>query len=97
MAFYEKHSDKRDKFEVLALHDPTMKTLEDLDKHLPGLSERFWGGRSLPFPILLDSSGETVKKWGVSGYPTEILIDPQGRIVRTLDAKKYLEEQLLRG
>ncbi len=97
IAFYEKHSDKKDKFEVFAFHDPAAKTLADLEAKLPKIKEKHWGGKDLPFPTLLDATGETVKTWGISGFPTQVLIDPQGRVVRTNDAKKALEEALARG
>ncbi len=81
-AFYEKHKDKRDKFEVFAFHDPAAKTFEELDKRLPGLREKYWKGKPLPFPILLDSTGETINGWGIRAFPTTVLIDPQGNLVR---------------
>ena len=32
MSFYEKHQDERDRFEILAFHDGTAKTFEELDR-----------------------------------------------------------------
>jgi hypothetical protein len=93
-SLYTKHADKRDRFEVLAFHDPSAKTFEDLDKRLPKLKEQFWKGQDLPFPILLDSTGQTLKAWGIQGFPTTVLIDPEGRLVRTDDPRKTLEENL---
>jgi cytochrome c-type biogenesis protein len=81
-AFYEKHKDKRDKFEILAFHDPAAKTFEELDKRIAPIQERYWKGKPLPFPILLDASGETISQWGIRAFPTTILIDPEGRQVR---------------
>ena len=81
MKLYEKHDSLRDRFEVLAFHDATAKTFEELDQRLKLVIEKRWGGKSLPFPILLDSTGATVKTFGIRAYPTNVLIDPEGRIL----------------
>ena len=44
--------------------------------------EKRWKGKSLPFPILLDASGATVKSYGIQAFPTLVLIDPEGRVVK---------------
>lgn len=82
MKFYEKHKDHRDKFEVLAFHEPSMADFATLDPELQKLKEKRWGGKDLPFPILLDSSGETMKSYKVQVLPTTILIDPEGKIAQ---------------
>jgi hypothetical protein len=82
MEFYRRHHDDRDRFEVLAFHHPSAKSFEELDEKLKPLIDKYWGGRNLPFPILLDASGATVKSFGIQSYPTTLLIDPEGRIVR---------------
>jgi AhpC/TSA family len=41
----------------------------------------YWRDRDLPFPVLLDSTGQTIKDYGVRAFPTTILIDPQGKLV----------------
>jgi hypothetical protein len=79
--FYEEHKNDRDKFEILAFHDATAKDFGELDKHLPGLREKFWHGRDLPFPILMDSTGETIKAYDIHSFPTTLLIDPDGKLV----------------
>jgi hypothetical protein len=79
--FYEEHKDHRDKFEIIAFHDSTAKDFGELDKHLPGLREKLWRGRDLPFPILLDSTGKTVKAYDIHAFPTTLLIDPDGKLV----------------
>jgi hypothetical protein len=85
MDLYDAHRDHRDKFEVIAFHDDKAKTFEELDKELARLSKSLWRGRSLPFPILLDSTGETLKAYGVRSFPTTILIDPDGKLVGETD------------
>jgi hypothetical protein len=59
-----------------------MITVEDLRQKLENLQRAKWHGRPVPFTILLDRTGETIKTWGISGYPTVALIDPDGRLVR---------------
>ena len=82
MKLYEEHAGDRDRFEILAFHDPRAKDFSELDAKLKTISQEAWGGKSLPFPILLDSTGQTVKAWGIHAFPTVVLIDPQGRVVR---------------
>lgn len=82
MKFYEEHKDQRDRFEILAFHDARAKTFAELDEKLAPIIKDKWEGKELPFPILLDDSGETIKNLGVRGFPTVILIDPEGRLVK---------------
>jgi hypothetical protein len=78
---YESHKDHRDKFEIIAFHDGTVKDFADLDKKLERPRQAYWGGRDLPFPILLDATGQTIKDWGIHAFPTTVLIDPEGKLV----------------
>lgn len=84
-AFHEKHAERRDRFEILAIHDGTAKTLDELDARL--------GGKTLPFPVLLDAEGKTVEAFGVSEFPTVLLVDPAGKIV-SVGNEGTLKEQL---
>ena len=78
---YEAHDKDRDKFEILAFHDATAKDFKDLDGKLQKVKQTYWHGRDLPFPILLDATGKTIKDYGVHAFPTTILIDPEGKLV----------------
>jgi hypothetical protein len=80
--FYEEHRDHRDKFEILAFHDASAKSFEELDPKLVPLQQTYWQGKPLPFPILLDSTGRTIEEYGIHAFPTVILIDPEGRLVK---------------
>ncbi len=93
MKFYEEHKDQRDRFEILAFHDARAKTFAELDEKLAPIIKDKWEGKPLPFPILLDDSGETIKNLGVRGFPTVILIDPEGRLVKG-GSEEMLEEEL---
>ena len=95
MAMYEEHEALRDRFEVLAFHDATAKSFEELDAKLARVIEKRWKGKTLPFPILLDSTGATVKAFGISAYPTTVLIDPEGKVVKG-DGEQNLKAVLKR-
>jgi thiol-disulfide isomerase/thioredoxin len=82
MRIHEEHAQSRDRFQIIAFHDPSVKTLDELDGKLASVREKAWGAKDLPFPVLLDGTGRTIKRWGVRGYPTLVLIDPQGKVVR---------------
>jgi hypothetical protein len=87
---YEEFEDRRDEFEILAFHNPGRPTFDALEPDLTRCKHKYWKGRDLPFPILLDSTGDTIRELGVDSYPTVLLIDPQGRLV------KHGEESQLR-
>ena len=92
--FYEK--EKSDRFEILAFHDGSVKSFAELDETLATIKDKHWKGRDLPFPILLDATGETVKQYGIHGFPTTILIDPEGHLVgeaSEVELKKALEKE----
>jgi thiol-disulfide isomerase/thioredoxin len=78
---YRGHGHVRDRFEVLAIHDATVRTFEELDPLLAPIVAELWHGEPLPFPILLDGTGETVARYGITDYPSLVLIDPAGRVV----------------
>jgi len=57
-----------------------------MDYDPPAYVQNFTRSRELPFPVVMDSSGEIAKAFGdVKLTPTAFLIDKQGRIV-----KRYL-------
>lgn len=83
--FYDDHAADRDKFEVIAFHDGTVKDFSEMDAKTEETRRSLWHGRSLPFPVLLDAQngqrGATVKTYGLYSFPTTILIDPEGKLV----------------
>lgn len=79
--FVDNHHADSDKFVVLAIHDPQATDFAMLDEKLKPIIRRTWHGRSLPFPILLDTSGQMIEDYGVKGWPTAVLLDPEGRVV----------------
>ena len=93
MKLYDEFADLRERFEILAFHDPSAKTFKKLDPKLLKFRKYLWNGKDLPFPILLDSTGKTVKTYGISCFPTLILIDPDGKVVRG-GSERMLEQKL---
>ena len=93
MDFYEKHKAERNRFEILAFHDATAKSFEELDKKLEKTVAEAWKGRTLPFPVLLDATGETIKRFGITAFPTTVLLDPDGKVVKNA-GETTLEEKL---
>ena len=82
MELYEEYADVRDGFEILAFHDSSAKSLEELAPRLEELAAERWGGKPLPFPILLDATGETIDTLGITNFPTLLLVAPDGKVVR---------------
>jgi thiol-disulfide isomerase/thioredoxin len=89
MDFVEDHAADRDRFVVLAVHDPQAADFAMLDEKLEPIIRRVWRGRRIPFPILLDTSGQTVKDYAIEGWPTAVLIDPEGSVV-DVPAKRFV-------
>jgi hypothetical protein len=93
MDLYEAHAADRSKFEIIAFHDGTVQDFTELDKKLAPIKSGVWGGKDLPFPILLDSTGETIRTYDIHAFPTTILIDPEGKLVGEAD-ESMLEAKL---
>lgn len=80
MKIYEDHKAQRDQFEVIAFHDASVKSMDALEEKMEPLIANRWNGKPLPFPILHDATGTTIKQLGVRGYPTLILVNPEGKV-----------------
>lgn len=95
MRFYNEHESDRKRFEVLAIH-VRGSSLREMDERLKLTVRDLWKGRTLPFPILLDSTDKSTAAFGIQHYPSQVLIDPDGRIVRDGDLellKRILDSQ----
>jgi alkyl hydroperoxide reductase subunit AhpC len=83
--FYDDHADRRDRFEIVSIcidDDGRLKSMVDVDRKLEPIVKHIWGGKTLPFPIVLDASFQTLESFGVSTMGTVLLIDPDGHLVR---------------
>ena len=79
--FYLEHPDD-DRFEIIAFHDNSVKTLAEVDEKTKDAKAKYWKGRDLPFPVLIDASGKTVRnQYQINAFPTMVLFDPEGRLV----------------
>ena len=85
MRFYEEHAAQRDRFEILSIcidFEGGLKSMADVDRALEPIVKHVWGGRSLPFPILLDPTFQTWERFGLRGLGTVVLIDREGRLAK---------------
>lgn len=56
----------------------------------------FQANYAMDFTILLDESGEEIRKWPVRGVPTTFILDPEGRVVyRATGAREWDDDALL--
>jgi thiol-disulfide isomerase/thioredoxin len=80
---------------IIAIHDDSLGTVEELQEKLKDLSEKRWSGRPIPFAVALDGGGETkidgtdrsargatTAAYGIQGWPTSILIDKKGNVIK---------------
>ncbi|HZZ27316.1 MAG TPA: hypothetical protein VFE46_04850 [Pirellulales bacterium] len=84
MKFYEDHKAQREQFEIISIcidYDGELKTLADVDRALEPIVKNVWGGKTLPFPLLLDPTFKTWETFGIDGLGTTILIDPDEKVV----------------
>ncbi len=90
MDIYEDHPDERDKFVVLTVHSPNSgKDFSEVDAKLEPIVRDVWGGRMMPFPILLDAEGTIQQTFGVDHWPTTVLFDPEGRLVGEIQPVEF--------
>jgi thiol-disulfide isomerase/thioredoxin len=99
--FHEEHEADRDKFEILALHDGSVKDLAEMDAKTEETKKSIWRGRDLPFPVLLDAPvgdetdagrGATVDALQIQGFPTSLLVDPEGILVGQSDPRELAKK-----
>ena len=53
----------------------------DVDRRLTNLVKHVWGGKALPFPIILDASYRSMENFGVSTMGP-VLVAPNGNLAR---------------
>jgi hypothetical protein len=83
--FYEDHRAQRGRFEILSIcidYEGELKSMADVERKLEPIVKHAWGGKSLPFPVLLDNSFQTWESYGLRGLGEVLLIDPDGNLVR---------------
>jgi thiol-disulfide isomerase/thioredoxin len=88
---YEKFS--KDGLVIIAIHDDSLDSVEQLKEKLDKISQEHCGGRQIAFPVALDGGGETkiegtdrtargatTAAYGIQGWPTCVLIDRDGKV-----------------
>ena len=93
--FYQEHAADRDRFEILSICDTEeekAQTIEAFDALVAPLVKDVWGGKQLPFPVLVDGEGRTSSVYGIRGWPTVLLIDPEGHLVKYGDEAALAEK-----
>jgi hypothetical protein len=82
--FYEAHKTQRDRFELVSICmvEQNTRTMADLDRVLKPIVKMVWGGKELPFPVLLDNTTKSMESFGVDLSGVTVLIDPSGRLVQ---------------
>jgi thiol-disulfide isomerase/thioredoxin len=79
---------------ILAIHDQSVRSRDEYERRIATPRQRFWGGRDLPFPVLIDrpdparagdddpeGDGATIARYGVVGFPTLLVIDANGSLI----------------
>jgi thiol-disulfide isomerase/thioredoxin len=79
---------------IVAMHDQSVQSRAEYDRKIDLPRQRVWGGRDLPFRVLLDrpdpkksedrdpeGTGMTVNRYGIEGFPTLFVIDQDGTMV----------------
>ncbi|MHC5536989.1 redoxin domain-containing protein [Singulisphaera rosea] len=79
---------------IIGLHDGSIQSEAEYDQKITFARDRFWGGRDLPFHVLLDrrhpkkegehgtiGTGVTVERYSILEFPTLLIIDRDGTVV----------------
>ncbi len=87
---------------ILALHDQSVQSRAAYDRKIGAVRERLWGGRDLPFRVLLDrpdpkkpedrnpeGTGTTTERYGITGFPTLYVIDRDGTMIRQVNHSQH--------
>ena len=83
---------------ILALHDQSVQSRAAYDRKIGTVRQRMWGGRDLPFRVLLDrpdpsvtdelggeGNGTTTRRYSVTGFPTLFVIGHDGTMIGQLN------------
>ena len=85
---------------IIALHDQSIQSLDELKLRLSGVKRQLWNNRDLPFLIAFDrpdpalgagdsapAHGTTISRYKIRGFPTTVVIDQEGKVVGNVDAR----------
>jgi thiol-disulfide isomerase/thioredoxin len=84
---------------IIALHDQSVQSDDELKRRLSGVKRQLWNGRDLPFTVAFDrpdpavgagdsaiARGTTIARYNIRGFPTTLVIDQEGKVVGSVDA-----------
>lgn len=83
--FYKRNESHRDRFEVIGLFldlSGKIDSVDSLEEKLEPIRKHVWGGRAIPFPIVLGNTFSNWERYAIQGLGDYLLIDPEGRMVR---------------
>ena len=94
---------------ILAIHDQSVQSRAAYDRKIGTVRERLWGGRDLPFRVLLDQpdpdnhddlgeegTGTTIRRYSVTGFPSLFVIDRDGTMIGRVNPYHDRLESLVR-
>jgi len=83
----EAHPGEDPPYAIVLLHSGDTADVEHLNAEIErkGFRDDYFGGKPLPFPILLDENAQTVKDWQPRWSSDVLLFDPGGRYVDRAD------------
>ncbi len=105
MALHDEYREKG--VVVVAVHDDSVRDLDDLNSKLKRAKAQVWEGRDLPFLIALDGGGEvtdsngleyrgsTTAAYGIRSFPTSLLLDPSGNLVGPIPVRQPAEARAM--
>ncbi len=76
--------------EIIAVHDSSLPSLEELNKQLEAPKKNLWNGRDLPFRVAIagkdsdsqqETQGTAISDYGINAFPTTLLLAPDGTVV----------------
>jgi thiol-disulfide isomerase/thioredoxin len=83
---------------IIAVHDNSVSTIEEMDKKIEFGRREILSGRDIPFIIALDNGGETLIEgtnkttrgatsaaYGIQEHPTTLVIDRDGKIAKHIN------------
>jgi thiol-disulfide isomerase/thioredoxin len=84
--------------DIIAVHDGTVTSINQMNKQTETAKKNIWGGRELPFRVALAGGGptaiegteaeanaQTIADYGINSFPTTLLINKQGNLVTRLN------------
>ena len=85
---------------IVALHDQSIQSFEELKSRLSGVKRQFWNNRDLPFTVAFDrpdpevgggdagiGRGITISRYKIRGFPTTLVIDQDGHVAGSVNPR----------